>query len=122
MEKLRMRERKSEKILNDKEIIEKALSANFEITINTGHYENMKLSVGRSTIIANKDKSIITHEEEKEIMKDMFLDCIEDVIRQTNFSLSQFNRQAESGFPKILGERVKTASSKISIDEIEIED
>jgi hypothetical protein len=105
-------------VLEGKKVKERTVSAAFQIKINTGNYETVDLNCSRSITVEGD----LTDEEQKIIHKDLFLDCVEDVIKQWNFTEKQFNRRASTGMPKKLAEKPQSASSKIAMEDVVAEE
>jgi hypothetical protein len=78
------------------EIREKKINCGIAVTINTGDFENVRVFCEKSATFVDA-----APEEEKELHKQLFKECMEDILRQGNFALKKLQRNAVSIFPEI---------------------
>lgn len=76
------------------EIKDKKMNCGIGVTINTGDFENIRIHCEKEVTFSNA-----TPEEEQELHKKLFKECMEDIIKQGNYALKRLNRNSISPFP-----------------------
>lgn len=88
-------------------IKEKKTNCGIGVTINTGDFENIRIHCEKEVVYSDA-----TPEEEEEMHKKLFKECMEDIVKQGNYALKKLNRNAISAFPDVKVNKNKEESNE----------
>lgn len=102
--------------LDGLEVKETTLSTGFETTVKTGQDSSMTFHAKRSLTIIGE----ISEKRQHEVMKELFLCCVEDVLPQAEYAFEQFDQHPVKPWPEMLNKAAKSKSPKL--DEVKREE
>ncbi len=76
------------------EIKDKKINCGIGITINTGDFENIRIHCEKEVTFSDA-----MPQEEEELHKKLFKECMKDIIKQGNYALKKLNKNPVSTFP-----------------------
>jgi len=106
---------KSASALEGLDIKETVLETGFEIVVKTGQDSSMAFHTNRSITIGGE----LSSKRQNEVMKELYLCCVEDVLPQAEYAFEQFDQVPVKPWPDMLGKAAKSKSPKL--DEVKRE-
>jgi len=103
-------------ILESDDVEGMTLTTGYATTVKTGQDSSMTFHSDRSITI----RGPVSEKRQRELMKEMFLCCVEDVLPQAEFAFEQFDQTPVKPWPEIIGEAARNRSPKL--DEVKREE
>jgi hypothetical protein len=107
---------KSKNPMEGLDVLETVLETGFEITVKTGQESSMTFHSNRAMKIGGE----LSDKRQHEVMKELYLCCVEDVLPQAEYAFHQFDQSPVKPWPEMLGEAVKGKTPKL--DEVKREE